>query len=46
MGGKGGARTLDIGPEIGETRCEALMKLLYKIEVEVGKMQFKDTLNK
>lgn len=42
MGGKSGARTLDIGPEVGETRHDVLTKLLYKVEIEVGKMQFKD----
>ncbi|KAF2710093.1 hypothetical protein K504DRAFT_533087 [Pleomassaria siparia CBS 279.74] len=42
MGGKAGARTLDVGPEVGESRLDALAKLLYRVEFEVGKMQLKD----
>lgn len=43
MGGKAGARALDIGPEYGDNRIEVLNKLLWKVEVEVGKMMIKDS---
>lgn len=35
-------KSLEIGPEMGGTRRDALMKLLNSIEVEVGRMQLKD----
>lgn len=43
MDGKVSARNLDIGPEFGESRIDVLSKLLWKVEVEVGKMMVKDS---
>ncbi|KAF2126908.1 hypothetical protein P153DRAFT_398993 [Dothidotthia symphoricarpi CBS 119687] len=40
--GKGGVKCLDIGPEMGESRCKVLGKLLVLVEVEVGRMMLKD----
>ncbi len=40
--GKGGAKYLDIGPETGESRKEALTKLLSVVEMEIGGMMLKD----
>jgi hypothetical protein len=43
MSGKASARTLDIGPKFGESRIDVLNRLLWKVEVEVGKMMAKDS---
>ena len=40
--GKSGAKCLDMGPEMGESRKEALAKLLVVVETEVGRMLLRD----
>lgn len=38
---KNETRELKIGPEVGRTRCEALGKLLERVEEKSGEMQMK-----
>ncbi|KAF1849414.1 uncharacterized protein K460DRAFT_267324, partial [Cucurbitaria berberidis CBS 394.84] len=40
--GKGGVKCLDIGPEMGVTRKEVLKKLLGVVELDIGKMMYRD----
>jgi len=40
--GQGGAKCLEIGPEMGETRKEVLTKLLSVVETEIGRMMLRD----
>jgi hypothetical protein len=40
--GKGGVKGLDCGPKMGQTRKEALMKLLGHVEVKIGEMMAGD----
>ncbi|KAF2867699.1 hypothetical protein BDV95DRAFT_502440 [Massariosphaeria phaeospora] len=40
--GKGALRNLELGPEFGATKLQAMAKLLYSVEVEIGKLQLKD----
>jgi hypothetical protein len=40
--GKGGIRILDIGPEVGASRKEVLVKLLEVLETEIGRMMLND----
>jgi hypothetical protein len=40
--GKGDVKYLDFGPESGQTRKEALMKVLEVVEVEIGDMMVRD----
>ncbi|KAI1516241.1 hypothetical protein L13192_04872 [Pyrenophora tritici-repentis] len=40
--GKAGARTLELGPEVGKTRKETLGRLLECVEVEVGRLMLND----
>jgi hypothetical protein len=40
--GKGGVKGLDCGPKYGQTRKEALMKLLTHVETDIGWMIIED----
>jgi hypothetical protein len=40
--GKGGIRTIDIGPEVGASRKKVLVKLLEVLETEIGRMMLND----
>jgi hypothetical protein len=40
--GKGGVRTIDLGPEVGGSRKEVLVKLLEVLETEIGRMMLND----
>jgi hypothetical protein len=40
--GKGGTRMLDLGPEVGCSRKEVLVKLLDVLETEIGRMMMND----
>jgi len=39
---KGGLRALELGPEVGYSRKEALGKLLCSVELEVGRLILND----
>ena len=40
--GKGGVKCLDFGPKNGQTRKEALAKLLRLVEMRIGEMMMDD----
>jgi hypothetical protein len=40
--GKGGVKGLDCGPKQGQTRKEALNKLLLQVETDIGRMMIVD----
>jgi hypothetical protein len=44
--GKGGVKGLDSGPKHGITRKEALSKLLFQVETELGRMMITDKREK
>jgi hypothetical protein len=39
---KGGVRSLEVGPEVGSSRKEALERLLEVVETEIGRMMLND----
>ena len=40
--GKGGVKCLNFGPRLGQTRKEALSKLLRLVETRIGEMMMND----
>jgi len=40
--GQGGVRSLEVGPEVGRSRKEALERLLEVVEMEIGRMMLND----
>lgn len=44
--GKGGVKGLDCGPKQGQSRKEALGKLLLQVEMDIGRMMIGDRREK